>query len=143
MNRLLNIQKCCPECGAPEANGLDCRGQLNEIISWEAENPDLLSRHFWTVACYNIQHPSLFTDAAWRRFCEVYCEAYDRGWPISKIRQQVSNLAEGAVNVMKEVPADPVYREWAMTISEVYLVGERKGAADRVAAWAKVVRKQI
>lgn len=143
MNRLINAERCCPECGALEANGLDCRGQLNEVISWEAENPVLLSRHFWTVACYNIQHPSLFTEEAWIRLCEIYGEAYDKQLPISKIREMVSYLSGGSVKVVRKEPADPVYRNWAMTISEVYLVGEKKGAADRVAAWAKVVRKQI
>ncbi|RHW42678.1 hypothetical protein D1B31_03550 [Neobacillus notoginsengisoli] len=143
MNRAINYQECCPECGAPEANGLDCRGQLDEIISWEAENADLLGLHFWTVACYNIQHPAIFTDEAREELFWIFCEAYDRQMPISKVRKKISYWSEGSGKVVRQVPAQPVFKDWAMTVSEVYLVGEKKGAADRVRAWTKVVRKQL
>ncbi|WP_052342713.1 DUF5946 family protein [Bacillus sp. EB01] len=143
MNRAIDYSKRCPECGAPEANGLDCFGQLGEILAWEYDDPELLSQHFWTVACYNIQHPAQFTEEAMAKFQEVFCQAYDQQLPVSEIRKKVSFYAEGQANVVKKSLHRPVFRDWAMTISEVYLVGERKGAADRVRAWSKIVRKQI
>ncbi|OCA87638.1 hypothetical protein A8F94_07205 [Bacillus sp. FJAT-27225] len=139
MNRAIDYTKRCPECGAPEANGLDCFGQLGEILSWEHADPDLKSQHSWAVACYTIQHPARFKEDAERKLKEVFCQAYDSQLPGSDIWKEVSAYAEG-----KAKPHyTPVFRDWAMTISEVYLVGERKGAADRVRAWSKIVRKQM
>ncbi|WP_059173562.1 DUF5946 family protein [Bacillus sp. FJAT-27445] len=143
MNRAINYYKTCPECGAPEANGLDCRGQLEEILAWEQADPELLSKHFWTVACFNIQHPSEFSEAAWSNFRGIFCEAFDSSLPIHEIGKMVSVLAAGPSKMKRKEAASPVYREWAMTVSEVYLGGEPKGAADRVFAWSKVVRKQL
>lgn len=143
MNRAINYSNRCPECGAPEANGLDCRGQLEEIISWEQFSPELAEQHFWTVACFNLQHPSSFTDEAWRGLCAVFFEAYDQRLTVKDIRQKVSAFTEGEVRIKRSVAKDPVSRDWAMAISEVYLAGEPKGAADRVRAWSKVIRKQL
>ncbi|WP_409271202.1 DUF5946 family protein [Neobacillus sp. SCS-31] len=143
MNKEINYNNRCPECGAPEANGLDCRGQLEQILAWEQSDPDLLGRHFWTVACFNIQHPSSFTEEAWTGLCTVFCEAYDHQLSVFDIRRKVSTWSDGPVRIRREVPADPIVRDWAMAISEVYLAGEPKGAADRVLAWSKVIRKQL
>ncbi|RDU36961.1 hypothetical protein DRW41_09690 [Neobacillus piezotolerans] len=143
MNKAINYSKSCPECGAPEANGLDCRGQLEEILAWEQYSPELAEQHFWTVACFNIQHPSTITDDSWRGLCAVFCEAYDENLTVKDIRGQVSSRTEGAARIKRGVAAKPIAREWAMAISEVYLAGEPKGAADRVRAWSKVIRKQI
>jgi hypothetical protein len=43
----------CPECGAPGVSGTIC---------WEML--ELLAEHFLTVASYNLQHPTQFTEAA-------------------------------------------------------------------------------
>lgn len=54
----------CPECGAPRVEGLTCWEQLGMEIAWEADDPELLAEHFFTVATYNLQHPAQFTDDA-------------------------------------------------------------------------------
>ncbi|WP_053367624.1 DUF5946 family protein [Bacillus sp. FJAT-27245] len=143
MNRGINYTNRCPECGAPEANGLDCQGQLEEILAWEQFDPDLLGRHFWTVACFNIQHPSSFAEEAWEGLRAVFREACDNQLTVNEIRRKVSALVDGPVRIKRKVAAAPISREWAMAISEVYLAGEPKGAADRVLAWSKVIRKQL
>jgi len=37
----------------------------------------------------------------------------------------------------------PMLRQWAMTIAEVYLPDQPQGAAERVRAWAAVIRREI
>ena len=76
-------------------------------------------------------------------FCKIFIEVYDRGRSLKDLRDFVSGQSEGQVKNLRKVPAQPKFKDWAMTISEVYLVGEPKGAADRVRAWTKVVRKQM
>lgn len=52
----------CSECGAPNINGKDCWKQFLEVLTWKADDPELFAAHFKTVASYNMQHPSQFTD---------------------------------------------------------------------------------
>ena len=131
----------CPECGAPRSGGLGCWERLGAIIAWEADDPALQREHFLTVASYNLQHPAQYTDAAIAGLREVYVEHLDRGIPIAEIRRRVSAATEGSTRVRRdERDRRPVQRDWPMTIADVYLDGDPRGAADRVRRWAHAIR---
>jgi hypothetical protein len=42
-----------------------------------------------------------------------------------------------------EAERQPVLRQWTMTIADVYLPDQPQGAAERVRAWAAVIRRAI
>ena len=138
------ITSCCPECGAPRVDGLDCWEQLGAIIAWEWQDPELMAQHFLTVASYNLQHPAQFTEVAVAGLQQQFIEHLDKDVPMVEIRRRVSHLAEGNVKVHKpEAERRPILRQWPMTIADVYLPDQPTGAAARVKAWAASVREEL
>ena len=134
----------CPECGAPMVQGMTCWEMLGGIIAWEYQDPELLAEHFVTVASYNLQHPAQFTDAALAGLRAVFIERVDHGLAIAEIRRRVGVAALGAARVLRpENSRQPVLRQWAMTIADVYLPSHPAGAAERVRAWATAIRREL
>lgn len=134
----------CPECGAPEVDGLDCwSGQLGQVLAWESGNPELQAVHFLTVACYNLQHPSLYTDEALAELGKLLGEALDHDLPPHEIRRRIGSTYEGSKRVRRpESERRPVLRRWPMTVADVTRPGDPEGAADRVRVWAAAVRQE-
>lgn len=139
-----NEQKNCPECGAPEQEGLDCWGQLGALITWEYDDPELLAEHFKTVACYNLQHPAMFQDNAIEGLKKVFMDHLDNNLPISEIRKRVGKAYDGTNRVLKrEQERNPVIRIWTITIDKIYTPGKPEGAAQRVRDWANSIRSEL
>lgn len=134
----------CPECGAPQVDGVDCWWQLGGIITWEYNDPELAAVHFLTIASYNLQHPAQFTDTAITGLRAAYIDYLDHNLPITYIRQRISAVAEGRPKVLKpEAERRPVLRPWSMTIDKVYLPDQPEGAAARVRTWAAAIRAEL
>ncbi len=134
----------CPECGAPRVNDLSCWEMLGMLIAWEYDDPELQAEDFLTVASYNLQHPVQFTEATLTGLQAVFIERLDHGLGIAEIRRRVGKAAAGATRVLKpEHERRPVLRRWSMTIADVYLPDQPQGAAERVRAWAAVIRQTI
>lgn len=53
LHNQIHASECCPECGGPKVDGLDCWEQLGGVIAWEVEDPELAAEHFLTVASYS------------------------------------------------------------------------------------------
>lgn len=139
-----SVGECCPECGAPKVNGLNCREQLAAIGAWEFEDPELLAEHFLTVASYNLQHPAQFTDEALAGLRSVFIEYLDNGLPVAEIRKRFSKEYNGDKRVLKdESERRAVLRQWTMTIANVNIPDQPKWAAGRVRAWAATIRSEI
>jgi hypothetical protein len=134
----------CPECGALLVNGLSCWEMLGLLIAWEYDDPELQAEHFLTVARYNLQHPAQFTEATLAGLQAVFIERLDHGLGIAEIRRRVGKAAAGATRVLKpEAERQPVLRQWTMTIADVYLPNKPRAAAERVRAWAAVIRRAL
>jgi uncharacterized protein DUF5946 len=134
----------CPECGAPMVNGLSCWEMLGMLIAWESDDPELQAEHVLTVASYNLQHPAHFTEATLAGLQAVFIERLDHGLGLAEIRRRVGKAAAGATRVLKpESERQPLLRQWTMTIADVYLPDQPEGAAERVRAWAAVIRQTI
>jgi hypothetical protein len=134
----------CPECGAPRVAGLACWEQLGAILAWEPDDPELQREHFLTVASYNLQHPAQYTDAAIDGLRQAYVDYLDRGVSIAEIRRRASAATEGPTRVRRdEADRRPVPRAWPMTIADVYLPDEPRGAAERVRRWARAIRSAL
>jgi hypothetical protein len=125
-------------------DGLTCWEQLGALIAREWQDPDLLALHFLTVASYNLQHPAQFTDDALASLRTAYLDHLDRGVPVAEIRRQMAPRFAGQARVLKDPAArQPLLRPWLMTIADVYLPNQPQGAANRVRAWAAVIRREL
>jgi hypothetical protein len=134
----------CPECGAPAVNGQTCWEQLGWLLAWEADDAELASQHYFTVVCYNLQHPAQFTDDAVVAMRDGFVDAMDRGLPVPEIRRRAARVFEGQKRVLRD-PTDrrPLLRRWRMTIADVYWPDQPRGAAERVRAWAAAIRAEL
>jgi Family of unknown function (DUF5946) len=134
----------CPECGAPRVKGMTCWEMLGTLLASEYDDPELMAEHFLTVASYNLQHPAQFTEATLAGLRAVFIERLDQGLGIAEIRRRVGKAASGVTRVLKpQAERQPVLRQWAMTIADVYLPEQPAGAAERVRAWAAVIRRGL
>ncbi len=134
----------CAECGAPRVNGLSYWEMLGMLLAWEYDDPELQAEHFLTVASYNLQHPARFTEATLAGLRAAFIEHLDHGLGIAEIRRGVGKAAAGATRVLTpEAERQPLLRQWAMTIADVYLPDQPQGAAERVRAWAAVIRRGL
>lgn len=61
-NVVLKNKSHCIECGAPLADGTECRAYLDEMIKWDFEDFAGVGQiHHLTVLAYNLQHPSVYS----------------------------------------------------------------------------------
>ena len=137
-------QTRCRECGSPQIDGMTCWEQLGAILAWEAHDHELLAEHFLTVACYNLQHPAQFTDAALAGLRGAFIERLDDNLPVAEIRRRAGRANAGSRRVLRpEAERRPVLRRWGTTIADVYLPDQPEGAAARVRAWAAAIRREL
>lgn len=61
---------------------------FHDPLAWEHNNPELYALHFWLVSYYIIQHPSIFTQEAYRHLVDLFKNAYDEKWETKTIRQK-------------------------------------------------------
>lgn len=134
----------CLECGAAQTEDLTCWDQFSAVLGWEWQDPELQAKHFLTVASYNLQHPSRFTDEAIVGLQEVFRDHLKNGLPISQIRKQVSQAAAGNQTILKKTKdQNPIPREWKITITDVFFSNQPEGATERVQIWAESILEDI
>jgi hypothetical protein len=133
----------CSECGAATFAGARCWEQFATVLAWEWSDPELQAQHFLTVAAYNLQHPSRFTEEALAGLRSAFMDHLDHGVPVAAIRRRASPFDGNRRVVRSEAERRPVLREWPLTIADVYEQGRAEGAAERVREWAALVRAQL
>lgn len=134
----------CPECGAPTVDGMTCWEQLGGIGAWEFQDPELMAKHFFTVASYNLQHPAQFTEEALAGLRASFIERLDNDMAVAEIRRRAAAAYAGKKRVKRpESERRPVLRRWEMTIADVYLPNQPQGAAERVRRWAAAIRRAL
>jgi hypothetical protein len=117
---------------------------LGEIIGWEYADPELLKKHFLTVASYNLQHPSQFTDEAIQGLKTSLGNYLSGKEGVREIRAKNSIAYDGAKRVRKPEPERIIVsRSWPMTISDVYMSHDSHGAAHRAQVWAESVASNV
>lgn len=134
----------CEECGATLSNSMSCWDMLGEIIAWEAHDRELVAEHFLTVTSYNLQHPAQFAEGVVPQLQSSFMSFLDGSLTLDQIRLQTRRAYNGAKRVLKsEAERRPVLHPWPMTIADVYLDAQPKGAAERVRAWANSIRQEL
>jgi hypothetical protein len=103
--------------------------------------------HFYTVACYVLQHPDSmnYTTAALQGLRENVADALDGKATLSDLRQRARNATEGATRVTRRSgDPTPIWRrgEWPMSVADVCSVtpGEY---VETVRRWAQSIRKAL
>lgn len=139
-----NEGEICPECGAPQVEGMTCWEQLGAIGSWEFQDPALMAEHFLTVASYNLQHPAQFTDEALAGLRVAFIDHLDQGVSTQELRRRAASVYEGPKRVLRPAAERrPLLRRWPMTIADVYIPDQPTGAAQRVRQWAAAIRREL
>lgn len=134
----------CPECGALSHDGLTCRERFHALLAMEGQDPALAAEHFFTVACYNLQHPSQFTPEAIEGLKSSLAGLLDKTLTIKEIRQRTSAEYNGPKKVLQSTWGRTVtLRLWKMTTADVYRHFTPGGTAERVKAWAESVRREL
>lgn len=134
----------CPECGALSNDGLTCRERFHALLAMEGQYPELASRHFFTVSCYNLQHPSQFTAEALAGLGPSLKGLLDGTMPIEEIRRRTATGYDGPKKVLR--PAwgqQTILNRWKMTTADVYRPFQPLGTAERVQKWAESIRSEI
>lgn len=126
-------EPACPECGAPQVDGLNCWWQMGAICGWEADDPALQAVHFHTVATFNLQHPAQFLPEVLAGLQALHHDVLTQGLPPKEMRRR---MGQPAKVLRPPEQRTPVARAWRMTVADVYAGGRREGAAERVKAWA-------
>ncbi len=141
---MANSQGSCPECGAALDDGLRCWGLFEWVLAWEVDDSELAAEHFFTVACYNLQHPAQFTNEALAWLRSALIDALDNGVPASELRRRAARGFNGPQRVLRpKLEREPALHRWAMTIGDVYLHSNPDGAAGRVREWAAAIRQEL
>lgn len=123
---------------------MTCQDLLGFLLAAESDDPALQAKHFLTVACYNLQHPARFTDAALAGLRAVFMEYLDHGLPITDVRRRVGRTAQGEARVLRRAGEPcPEPRAWRTTIADVFRPDHAEGAAERVRAWARSIRSEL
>lgn len=139
----------CPECHVVVAAGGVCRDLFHELLLLEAQVPGEPGSvtHFYTVACYALQHPESFqfTHESLVGLHQALCEALDGRISLEELRQRAR---EGAARMGRVTtrPGDPipVWKRggWTMTAADVLKVSPMQ-YRETVVQWAHSVRASL
>ena len=131
----------CPECGAPSRDRLTCREQFERLLALEYEHPGAYGKvHFLTVASYNLQHPSGFTQPALDWLLDTLQRAIAKDLPPAEIRR-IARVSLPQMGKITQKPKDggaAAARVWSMTVADIP-VGDPVEYTAAVRAWAGAV----
>jgi len=144
-NNTVMHNKVCIECGARETDGFSCYELFGFPLVWEHNDPKLYEQHFWLVSSYMIQHPSNFTQEAYKRLVNLFIDAYDNNWKTPYILDKNREFAKSVSKISNPVASNERKRElkhWYMTIEDIYLGGEQN-AITNINKWKDHIRSEI
>jgi hypothetical protein len=134
----------CPECGSAWSNEITCRAHFEQMLAWEFEYPEVNTVHHLTVACYHIQHPSLYSPEGLRGAIQLLSGFLDGGISPQEVRRRDSQKLDSGVRKykIKGTPASHgVYPSpilWTVTAADV-IAGGPALYDQNVKKWARSV----
>lgn len=143
-NTMMEYGKCI-ECGAKETDGFSCYDMFQFPLVWEHNDPELYALHFWLVSSYMIQHPSNYTEEGYKLMINLFTEAYDNEWHTDYILRKNRDLVSKIDKITNPLPNNKrkrIFRNWSMTIEDIYLSGE-ENAMKKIKKWTEQVRKDL
>lgn len=128
----------CPECGAA-----GCREKFESMLALEFEDPEVFgAAHHITVICFNLQHPSAFSDEAlvWMR--STLRAIVEEGLSPAELRERSKKQFKGQVSVLNKAPKASRKIDWSMTVMDIRTDGPETYVND-VMAWAKAIIRDL
>jgi hypothetical protein len=113
----------CPECGAPQLPGAECRTCFDALLAFEAERAEVFAAvHHLTVATYFLQHPTGYSAEARASWAALLDDALAGRVRVGDLRRRQGRQFAGARRVREPgapMPADWP-RRWPMTVRDVF-----------------------
>jgi hypothetical protein len=136
----------CPDCGLVLPEGRGCRDLFYEMLAIEAQIPGgpTALGHFFAVASFNLQHPSLFVPAAIPELHRALRDALEGRADVAELRRRAGRAYDGFTRVVRRAddpgpvqpPAWPV--AWPITVGDVCRVDPAHYDA-RAREWAESI----
>jgi hypothetical protein len=128
----------CPECGAS-----GCREKFETMLALEFENPEVFGAvHHVTVICYNLQHPSAFSDEALAWMRSTLRALVEEGLSPAELRERSKKQFKGQVTVLSKTPKATRQIRWSMTVINVHIDTPENYVSD-IMVWAKSILGEI
>jgi hypothetical protein len=139
------MSEVCPECGAPLLNGPTCQDNFHALLVLEGQvegAPGSIT-HFYTVACYVLQHPESmsYTAEALDGLKVSLIDALEGRATVEDLRRRARFAAQGSIRIMRrEGDRLPETQCVAgeMTVAEV-LAGGAERYSENVRRWAQSI----
>ena len=144
----------CNDCGAELAEGKSCEDYFHELLAVESQVPGGPGElpHFFAVASYNLQHPSVFIPDVLAGLRRTLADILAGRATVDDARRRARHGAEGATPVLRR--AETVLsaqdeallatwpRQWPMTVRDVCGVPPEQ-YVERVRLWAMSVSNAL
>ncbi len=138
------MAEACPECGSVPIGGLTCRQAFEAALALEYENPAVFGRvHPFTVTCYNLQHPSLFTPEALELMEKGLHELVAGDIQPADLRAAMGRTFSGNQKVLRKEPALARLRRWQRTTADLVLDQGAEAFVESVRLWARSIVEEM
>jgi hypothetical protein len=122
------------------AGGLTCRQAFEAGLALEYEHPDVFGRvHHFTVTCYNLQHPSVFTPEALELMEKGLRELLAGDLQPADLRAAMGRAFGGNQKVLRKEPAPARLRRWRRTTADMVLNQGPDAFVESVRQWARSI----
>lgn len=142
-----SAEPVCPECGASLRDGRTCQEIFDSFLVLEFEDPAYGAVHFFTVACFYIQH-NRYSDEGLRWINATLRESLADSSNLDNLYRRAQTSAQNTSRRWKvnRVPGAPKLPQidWQMTIGDV--ASQYQDAASYCALirqWAETVLRQM
>lgn len=140
-------EPACPACGARWEDGQDCQSQFEALLALEFADPAYGQVHFFTVACYMIQHGRYSPQAqAWVQ--QKLRAVLQEGLKIDQLRTQAAaehRPCARTAAVLRSADEPPAPRvKWRVTLADVAAqAGSAESYCAAVRRWAEATLEQM
>lgn len=141
------ILERCPECSADWSDGQTCQDHFHLMGFWELDH-QLYDVHHLMVACYHLQHPSLYSPQTLNDVKHMLAEFVEGGVTPQEMRKRISKSVDSGVRTHKIAGTPESHGEyahpinWPMRVTDVTAAGIENYYAS-VQAWAESILKAL
>ena len=137
----------CPECGAVLSEGSTCQTIFEELLSLEYTNSAYGQVHFFTVACFMIQHRR-YSDEALAGMQSLLRAYLDEELTAQQLRERARrgmNTATRTWKVRRQTDAPPQPKvAWRLSIADVaQSIQDPQKYGEHVKQWARATLQQM
>ena len=131
--------QACPECGA-----LGCREKFDAMMALEFESPTVFGAvHHITVLCYNLQHPSNFSEEALAWMHTSLRSVMIDGMSAATLRKYAAKIPKDVkIKRPESRSVDAKKITWSMTVADIRTENPAEYTED-AKKWALSILKDL